>query len=208
MIIGVFAHIALLSGETARNGVRAAFTLGDPNLAANYFICSLLVLRAAPGTRGRRALRWLCCALIVTAIVLTGSNGGVLVLVITTVLGALFTLARRRGAAPAVITGAALVLAVLAIAPHVHVQGIVAAGPGELAAAQGLDRPPGGEQRLPQHHPVGVRTAVLHRRYPLRHRAGRDEVTRSRRISSATSRWPTTTTLPPCWSGVCSAASP
>ena len=30
-----------------RNGVRAAFTLGDPNLAANYFICSLLVLRAA-----------------------------------------------------------------------------------------------------------------------------------------------------------------
>ena len=45
---------------------------------------------------------------------------------ITTVLGGLFTLARRRGAAPAVITGAALVLAVLAIAPHVHVQGIVA----------------------------------------------------------------------------------
>ena len=47
MIIGVFAHIPLLSGEIARNGVRAAFTLGDPNLAANYFICSLLVLRAA-----------------------------------------------------------------------------------------------------------------------------------------------------------------
>ena len=125
MIIGVFAHIPLLSGEIARNGVRAAFTLGDPNLAANYFICSLLVLRAARYP-GRRALRWLCCALIVTAIILTGSNGGVLVLVITTVLGGLFTLARRRGAAPAVITGAALVLAVLAIAPHVHVQGIVA----------------------------------------------------------------------------------
>jgi O-antigen ligase len=113
MIIGVFAHIPLLSGEIARNGVRAAFTLGDPNLAANYFICSLLVLRAARYP-GRRALRWLCCALIVTAIILTGSNGGVLVLVITTVLGGLFTLARRRGAAPA------------AIAPHVHVQGIVA----------------------------------------------------------------------------------
>ena len=47
MIIGVFAHINVLSGEIARNGVRAAFTLGDPNLAANYFICSLLVLRAA-----------------------------------------------------------------------------------------------------------------------------------------------------------------
>ena len=124
MIIGVFGHIPLLSGEIARNGVRAAFTLGDPNLAANYFICSLLVLRAARYP-GRRALRWLCCALIVTAIILTGSNGGVLVLVITTVLGALFTLARRRGAVPAIITAAALVLAVLAIAPHVRVGSIV-----------------------------------------------------------------------------------
>jgi O-antigen ligase len=124
MIIGVFAHIPVLSGEIARNGVRAAFTLADPNLAANYFICSLLVLRAARYPR-RRALRWLCCALLVTAIILTGSNGGALVLVITTVLGGLFTLARRRGAAPAVITAAALALAVLAIAPHVHIQGLV-----------------------------------------------------------------------------------
>jgi O-antigen ligase len=67
----------------------------------------------------------LCCALIVTAIILTGSNGGVLVLVIITVLGALFTMARRRGAAPAVITASVLAVAVLAIAPHVHIQGIV-----------------------------------------------------------------------------------
>jgi len=124
MIIGVFGHIDVLSGETTRNGVRAAFTLADPNLAANYFICSLLVLRAARYPR-RRALRWLCCALILTAIFLTGSNGGALVLVITTVLGALFTLARRWGAAPAVITACVLILVMVGIAPHVHVQGIV-----------------------------------------------------------------------------------
>ena len=55
MIIGVFGHIDVLSGETARNGVRAAFTLADPNLAANYFICSLLVLRAARYPRRRAA---------------------------------------------------------------------------------------------------------------------------------------------------------
>src|ERR1700722_1215851 len=69
MIIGVFAHIPLLSGEIARNGVRAAFTLGDPTLPANYFICSLLVLRAARHP-GRPVLRWLCCAVIVAAIIL------------------------------------------------------------------------------------------------------------------------------------------
>jgi hypothetical protein len=134
MIIGVLGHVDLLSGETARNGVRAAFTLGDPNLAANYFICSLLVLRAARYPR-RPVLRWACCALLVTATVLTGSNGGALVLIATTILGALFTMAKVRGAAPAVIAGSALILAVLVIAPHVRVQGIIqqAQGSSQLA---------------------------------------------------------------------------
>jgi O-antigen/teichoic acid export membrane protein len=125
MIIGVFGHIGLLSGQDLREGVRAAFTLGDPNLAANYFICSLLVLRATQFPRSR-AIRWICCALIVTAIALTGSNGGALVLIVTTVLGAIFGMARRRGAAPAIITATMLALAVLLIAPHVPVQSIVA----------------------------------------------------------------------------------
>jgi O-antigen/teichoic acid export membrane protein/O-antigen ligase len=125
MIFGVFAHVSALSGQDLRNGVRAAFTLGDPNLAANYFICSLLVLRSARFPR-RRALRWACCALIITAIALTGSNGGALVLIITTVLGAIFRMARRRGAAPAIITASVLALAVILIAPRVPLQSIVA----------------------------------------------------------------------------------
>jgi O-antigen/teichoic acid export membrane protein/O-antigen ligase len=125
MIVGVFGHIGALSGQDLRNGVRAAFTLGDPNLAANYFVCSLLVLRATRFPR-RRVIRWACCALIITAIALTGSNGGALVLIITTVLGAIFAMARRRGAAPAIITASVLALAVILIAPRVPVQSIVA----------------------------------------------------------------------------------
>jgi len=125
MIVGVFGHISFLSGQDPRNGVRAAFTLGDANLAANYFICSLLALRATQFPR-RRALRWVCCALIVTAIVLTGSNGGALVLITATVLGAIFRMARRRGAAPAIITASVLALAVILIAPRVPLQSIVA----------------------------------------------------------------------------------
>ena len=125
MIVGVFGHIGALSGQDLRNGVRAAFTLGDPNLAANYFICSLLVLRSAQFPR-RRALRWACCAVIITAITLTGSNGGALVLIVTTALGGIFGMARRRGGPPAIITAAILALAVLLIAPRVPVQSIVA----------------------------------------------------------------------------------
>jgi O-antigen/teichoic acid export membrane protein len=125
MIIGVLAHISLLSGETPRDGVRAAFTLGDPNLAANYFVCSLLVLRATRYPR-RRLIRWICCALIVTAVVFTGSNGGALVLIVTAVLGCVFRMAKRRGAVPAVIVATLLALGTGLIAPHVHVQDIVA----------------------------------------------------------------------------------
>ena len=74
----------------------------------------------------RRAVRWACCALIITAIALTGSNGGALVLIVTTVLGAIFRLARRRGAVPAIITASVLALAVILIAPRMPVQSIVA----------------------------------------------------------------------------------
>ncbi len=129
MIIGVFGHISALSGQDLRNGVRAAFTLGDPNLAANYFICSLLVLRATQFPR-RRAIRWTCCALIITAIALTGSNGGALVLIVTTVAGVLFRMAWRRGAIPVIITASVLALAVLLIAPRVPLQSIVAKAQG------------------------------------------------------------------------------
>ncbi|HEY1320212.1 MAG TPA: O-antigen ligase family protein [Streptosporangiaceae bacterium] len=122
MILGVFGHISALSGETARDGVRAAFTLGDPNLAADYFICSLFVLRAARYPR-RWYLRWACCAVILTAVALTGSNGGVLVLVIATVCGAIFRLARHRGAIAAAVAAAVLLLTV-ALAPAVSLSGI------------------------------------------------------------------------------------
>ncbi len=123
MILGVFGHISALSGETARDGVRAAFTLGDPNLAADYFICSLFVLRAAQYPR-RWFLRWACCAVILTAVALTGSNGGVLVLIIATISGAIFRLARRRGGAVAVAVAAAVVLLAAVLVPTVNLSGI------------------------------------------------------------------------------------
>jgi O-antigen ligase/polysaccharide polymerase Wzy-like membrane protein len=124
MIIGVFGHISLLSGETLRDGTRAAFTLGDPNVAADYFVCSLLVLRAAQYPR-RRVLRWICCAVIVTAVALTGSNGGVLALALATALGGIFRLAKHRGLAPAILAAAAITLGGALIVPHISMQTIV-----------------------------------------------------------------------------------
>jgi hypothetical protein len=108
MDIGVLAHISLLSGQSARDGTRASLTFGDPNLAANYFLCGLLVLRASRVPRNS-GVRFLCCLVIVTAIVFTGSNGGMMALLVATCAGGLLRLARRGRSALAVTLACVLV---------------------------------------------------------------------------------------------------
>lgn len=108
LLVGVFGHIDALSGITAREGSRASLTLGDPNLAANYFLVALMVLRASRYP-ARRWLRWACSALIIAAMFFTGSNGGALTLVLATGLGAVLGLYRKHT------PGIALALALLMV---------------------------------------------------------------------------------------------
>ncbi len=124
LIVGELLGISWITGITARDGVRASLTFGDPNLAADYFICGLFVLRACQVPR-RRGLRFLCCTLIVTAIVLTLSNGGILALTVATVLGGLFALARRRGLVAAMTVGLAIVLVAGVAIKTVNIRGWV-----------------------------------------------------------------------------------
>ncbi|HEU4421109.1 MAG TPA: O-antigen ligase family protein [Pilimelia sp.] len=125
LVFASLAGIDWLSGVNATDGIRASFTLGDPNLAAGYFICGLLVMRATRRPR-RAGWRWLACALVLTAIVLTLSNGGMLALLVATVLGALFRLAHRRGIATAAAVGSVLALAAGTLVVTVDVRGWVA----------------------------------------------------------------------------------
>jgi hypothetical protein len=110
LALGELAGIDAITGIRAGNGIRAQLTLGDPNLAADYFLVGLLVIRATRRPR-RTGWRWAACAVVVTGIVLTLSNGGILALVLATVAGGLFRLARRRGLAVAVAVAAVLALA-------------------------------------------------------------------------------------------------
>ena len=115
LLVGVVAHVSWLSGQNGLDGTRASLTFGDPNLAANYFLCGLLVLRAAQVPR-RTGLRVLCCAVIVTGIVLTGSNGGMSALLIASVAGWLFGLVRSgRAAAATVLAGVLVLLGAVAV---------------------------------------------------------------------------------------------
>lgn len=124
LLFAELAGLNWLSGINSRDGIRASLTLGDPNLAADYFICGLFVMRAARRPR-RTVLRWLACALVVTAIVLTLSNGGFLALMVATVLGALFSIARRRGVVVAMAAGGILMLGGVAALTTIDVHGWV-----------------------------------------------------------------------------------
>jgi hypothetical protein len=110
LILGELAGIDAITGIRAGNGVRAQLTLGDPNLAADYFIVGLLILRATRRPR-RAGWRWAACAVVVAGVVLTLSNGGILALLLATVAGGLFRLARLRGPAVAVAAAVAVALA-------------------------------------------------------------------------------------------------
>ncbi|RJQ85473.1 O-antigen ligase family protein [Amycolatopsis panacis] len=96
VVVGWLANITAIEGLSPTEGDRVLFTLGDPNYASAYWVVSLLVVFAAKRPR-HWALRWFGYAMLIWAIALTESNGGVLELLVG--LGFLGVVAcyRRRG---------------------------------------------------------------------------------------------------------------
>ncbi len=93
-VVAYLVGFSPLSGVTAADGARAAYTFGDPNLAGNYLVTSLFVMAACRRPR-TTALRRFSYAMILVAIVFTGSNGALVSLMIGTVVA--FAIARYRG---------------------------------------------------------------------------------------------------------------
>lgn len=124
-LFGYATGIALLAGTSASDGSRASATLGDPNLAANWFVLCLLVLRAAQYPR-RPAPRWACASVLLAALVVTGSNGGMLALLAATAVGAVLGAARRRGAMAGIALACVLLLAAVATKAVVPVDAVKA----------------------------------------------------------------------------------
>ena len=96
LVIGVFMGVPALSGIEDSNGVRAAGQFGDPNMASGYFAMSLFVLWSSSLPR-RWWLRVALAAVLLTAMVLTGSNGGVLSLCVGSAFVILAAIRRRYG---------------------------------------------------------------------------------------------------------------
>lgn len=120
---GRVAGISWMAGTSARDGGRASLTFDDPNLAANYFLLGLGLLLATSVVR-RKTVRVLAVAVLLLALVFTGSNGAAVGLATMTGVVLVAGLGRRHGVAAAVSTALLLAAAVAVVAPRVDVNGI------------------------------------------------------------------------------------
>jgi len=120
---GRIAGISWMAGLSAKDGGRASLTFDDPNLAANYFLVCIALILATSVVR-HVLTRVLAIALVLLAVIFTGSNGAAVGLAILVGVGLLLGIRRRHGvlaaAAVAFLAGAGVALA----APHVNLSQI------------------------------------------------------------------------------------
>ncbi|HEY3531226.1 MAG TPA: O-antigen ligase family protein [Nocardioides sp.] len=114
VVVAYLVGFSPLSGVTAADGVRAAYTFGDPNLAGNYLVTSLFVLAACRRPRSA-PLRHFAYLMLLIAISFTGSNGAMLSLLLGCVLVLAIARYRRRGLLAGLLTllGSLTVAAIL-----------------------------------------------------------------------------------------------
>jgi O-antigen ligase len=110
------AGLTAISGQIESEGARTALTFGNPNLAGNYFFVSIMIVWAAARPRGRVA-RLAAYALLLAALISTGSIGALLAVLVGTSIAGVIGVYRRAGVVPAAtaFAGVALVGAGLAL---------------------------------------------------------------------------------------------
>ena len=123
LFVGVVAGVSFLSGQTAAEGARTSLTFGDPNYAANYWFISIMVLWAT-GLPRRRGARVAAYALLLAALISTGSNGGIVSLLAGVAAAAILGTYHRFGLAAAAPLFATLVLGAYVTAVNINMAAI------------------------------------------------------------------------------------
>jgi O-antigen ligase len=113
-----------LAGVTSRQGSRVSLTFGDPNVAANYFFISIMIIWAIRLPR-HRGLRVLTTAMLLVAMAMTGSNGGLVSVLTGTGVAVVMATARRFSLMQAVAAACGFLLLIFAASLVIHPQAIV-----------------------------------------------------------------------------------
>jgi O-antigen ligase len=125
MFIGLATGSSALSGQTAKEASRTMLTFGDPNVAANYFFISIMIIWASRCPRSRLC-RVGAYGLLIGALLTTGSNSGLVSIIVGATVAAVVAVYRRAGIVPAATTLAFVVLAGYSVASNLNFKSIEA----------------------------------------------------------------------------------
>jgi len=115
LFLGLATGTTALTGRSSNEAGRTMLTFGSPNVAANYLFISVMVIWATGHPR-RRLFRFAGYGLLVAALISTGSNSGILSLLIGVAIAALLGVYRRAGTIATVTTLCFLLLGGYAVA--------------------------------------------------------------------------------------------
>ncbi len=113
VVVTLMLHQPWLPG-LQHSGHRAQLLFDNPNMAGNYFLLSFFVLLLSRQPRNR-VVRALAYLIVVTAIVLTGSNGALLSLAVGGAVAGLFALWRRTSMEMIILIGSITVALVVGL---------------------------------------------------------------------------------------------
>ena len=122
-LVGVVTGNAVLAGLASNEGGRIALMFGDPNYAANYFVISMMLIWAT-GRPHSPVLRVCAYGVLVTAWIFTGSNSGIVSLLVAVTTASVLGVRRRWGVVQMVAALTFILLAAITIGSHVSLGGI------------------------------------------------------------------------------------
>jgi O-antigen ligase len=120
LLVGQLAGNSSLTGTQSNLGGRTSLTFGDPNVAAHYFFVSIMIMAAARYPR-HRAVRMLAYVLLLSAWALSGSNSGIVQMLLAIVLIGLLAVYRRSGAVPVIAVACCLLTLGAVLIPRVPI---------------------------------------------------------------------------------------
>ena len=101
LFVGLAIGSATIAGQTAEEGSRTALTFADPNVSANYYFISMMIMWAA-GFPRTIPLRLAATVVLLAALASTGSNSAIVSLIVGVAVALLVGIYRRVGIVPAI----------------------------------------------------------------------------------------------------------
>ena len=123
LVIGLIAGWTWITGQTDSEASRTALTLGDPSYAGSYFFISIMLIWAS-GFPRHRATRLVAYTLLVIALFSTGSNSGIISLLVGVSVAFVASIWRRSGLVPAVSAGCLLLIGGVLLVSNISIERI------------------------------------------------------------------------------------